>query len=264
MPIGSEAEAVRECLRPDAAKPALDQGRSRTTVDQGADQGQERREPVVMRSLGRRKMTTLAIAGGLIAGMGGLVAYAPTLYQMFCAATGYGGTVQRALKVEAKAGGAPITVRMDSNVAPGLEWAFYPEQKEVQTRVGVPTQVYFDAANRSDQTIVARAVYNVTPYKVGSYFSKTECFCFQEEKLAPGESARMPVIFYVDPQMTKDPETKEVRTITLSYTFFKENGVAPAATRSVRDLGSGSKQLDARLAASGTAEFSSEVHHQDQ
>ena len=214
-----------------------------------------------MRAQGRRKVTTLAIAGGFVAIMGGLVAYSPTLYQMFCAATGYGGAVQRALKVEAAAGGAPITVRMDSNVAPGLDWAFDPEQREVQTKVGVPTQVYFDAANRSDRTIVARAVYNVTPYKIGSYFSKTECFCFQEEKLGAGESARMPVIFYVDPKMTDDPETREVRTITLSYTFFPEAGVAPEAAPTVRDLGAGSARLDAELAASKTAEFSSEVHH---
>ncbi len=214
-----------------------------------------------MRSRGRRKLTTLAIAGALVAVMGGLVAYSPTLYRMFCAATGYGGTVQRSLKVEASAGGAPITVRMDSNVAPGLDWAFDPEQRQVRTRVGAPTQVYFDATNRSDHTIVARAVYNVTPYKIGSYFSKTECFCFQEEKLGPGESARMPVIFYVDPKMAEDPETRDVQTITLSYTFFEEEGVAPETAAGVRDLRSGSAQLDARLAASGTAEFSSEVHH---
>jgi cytochrome c oxidase assembly protein subunit 11 len=214
-----------------------------------------------MRSQRRRKATTIAIAGGFVAAMVGLVAYSPTLYRMFCAATGYGGTVQRALEVEASAGGAPITVRMDSNVAPGLDWAFAPEQRAVDTRVGVPTRVYFDAANRSDHTIVARAVYNVTPYKIGSYFSKTECFCFQEEKLGPGESARMPVVFYVDPKMTKDPETSDVRTITLSYTFFAEEGFAPDATQAVRDLGTGSAQLDAKLSASRTAEFSSEVHH---
>jgi cytochrome c oxidase assembly protein subunit 11 len=214
-----------------------------------------------MRSERGRKTTTLLAAGGFIAIMGGLVAYSPTLYRMFCAATGYGGTVQRSLKVEAEAGGAPITVRMDSNVAPGLDWSFQPEQPQVETRVGIPTPVYFDATNRSDHTIVARAVYNVTPYKIGSYFSKTECFCFQEEKLDAGESARMTVVFYVDPKMTDDPETKEVRTITLSYTFFPESDVVPEAARSVRDLRSGSAKQDASLAASETAEFSSEVHH---
>ncbi|MGH6944252.1 MAG: cytochrome c oxidase assembly protein [Geminicoccaceae bacterium] len=214
-----------------------------------------------MRTRKKQKITTLAVAGGLVAIMVGLVAYSPTLYRMFCAATGYGGTVQRALQVEAKEGGAPITVRMDTNVAPGLDWAFYPEQKEVHTRLGMPTRVYFHAKNRADRTIVARAVYNVTPYKAGSYFSKTECFCFQEEKLAPGASARMPVVFYVDPELAEDRNTRDVSTITLSYTFFEEAGVSPDDALAVRDLKSGSQQLDADLHASPTAEFTSEVHH---
>ena len=107
-----------------------------------------------------------------------------------------------------------------------------PLQTEVTTHLGEPTEVYFYSKNLSDKPVVARAVYNVTPFKVGPYFTKTQCFCFTNEVLKPGESARMPVVFYVDPQLAKDANTADVETITLSYTFFEVGAPMPPAPQS--------------------------------
>lgn len=185
-----------------------------------------------MRTRTRGKILTVAGAGVAIAIMVGLVSYSPTLYRLFCQATGYGGTVQRAKSVDFGVSQRTITVRFDTNVAPGLDWDFKPLQREVVTHLGEPTEVYFYSRNRSDKPVVARAIYNVTPFKVGPYFTKTQCFCFTNEILKPGESAKMPVVFYVDPKLAKDDDTSEVQTITLSYTFFKSTDQSPA-----QDLG---------------------------
>jgi cytochrome c oxidase assembly protein subunit 11 len=189
------------------------------------------------------------------------VIYSPTLYRMFCAATGYGGTTRRALKPVAAVDPAQartIKVRFDANVAPGLDWDFKPAQREVIAKIGEPTQVFYTAHNRSNKTIVARATYNVTPGKVAQYFFKVECFCFTNERLGPGESARMPLIFYVDQQFLKDRDTRDVPAITLSYTFFKQPST-PETLASARDLAKGSQQEIAEQAKGGQGDFSAEV-----
>ncbi|MFN3933022.1 MAG: cytochrome c oxidase assembly protein [Parvibaculum sp.] len=189
------------------------------------------------------------------------VVYSPTLYRMFCEATGYGGTVSvtRATTPDATAAiGPAMKVRFDANVAPGLDWTFGPVEREVEVYAGVPKTIFYRAVNNSDQTIVGRATYNVTPGSAGYYFNKTECFCFSEQKLAPGETAEMPVMFFIDPEIAKDFDTKSIRTITLSYTFFKlpsdEDKVA--AARSLRETGETRWQ---ELETSATAEFSNNV-----
>lgn len=171
----------------------------------------------------RRKLVTLALCGLAIAGMTTLVSESVTLYRLFCAATGFGTTAQRAQAVNMPISERTVIVHFDANVAPGLPWDFRPLQNEIVTHLGEPTQVYFYSKNLSDKPIVARATYNVTPYKVGPYFAKTQCFCFTEELLKPGEEARMPVVFYVDPKLATDPNTAEVTNITLSYTFFRSS-----------------------------------------
>lgn len=209
-----------------------------------------------------RKLYTLAAIGGLMAVMIGLVAYSPTLYRLFCAATGYGGSVQRAAAAEvaeAPAADERVTVYFDSNVAPGLDWDFRPEQREVTTRVGEPTKIYYYAKNRTDHPVIARAVYNVTPYKIAPYFFKIQCFCFTEERLGPGESARMPVVFYVDEQMMKDKNTDEVRDITLSYTFFEATDPSADAAQAARDLKAGSKALDTKLESGAEVGFDNDA-----
>lgn len=193
--------------------------------------------------------------------MSGLVVYAPTLYRMFCDLTGFGGTVQRAAATApaAAASNETVTVYFDANVAPGLPWEFRPEQRKVETRFGEPTRVNYYARNNSDETIVARATFNVTPYKAAPYFFKIECFCFTEEKLGPGETAQMPLVLYVDEQLLKDPSANEVRGITLSYTFFRQADLSPDEVEAARDLKAGSEAIDAKLKRSESIEFENDA-----
>ncbi len=207
-----------------------------------------------------KKLPPVGLSLFMLAVMTAGVSYSPTLYRWFCAATGYGGSVTEKRSTDAEtyaqsnAIGPEITVRFDTNVAPSLDWEFKPEQVSVKTHIGLPTTVYFLAKNLSKETIVARATYNVTPEAAGYYFTKTQCFCFTEETLKPGESARMPVVFYVDPEMMTDTTAKSIRTITLSYTFFRldESKEAVAAARPLADA---SKAETETLVRTKEAEF---------
>ena len=143
------------------------------------------------------------------------------LYRMFCQATGFGGTPQRADAAPEQVLKRKVTIRFDSAIASGLPWRFYPEQGAVDVKVGEVGLAYYKAVNESDRPVTGRAVYNVTPDKAGAYFVKIECFCFQEQTLEPRQSVDMPVQFYIDPEIAKNRNLDEVRTVTLSYTFFK-------------------------------------------
>lgn len=143
------------------------------------------------------------------------------LYRLFCQVTGFGGTTQIAIAAPDGVFDRLITVRFNSDIAPDLPWAFRPVQREVEVRVGEEKLAFYEATNRSEETLVGAAVFNVTPLKAGLYFSKIHCFCFEEQKLKPGESAEMPVSFFIDPEILRDPNLDDVETITLSYTFFR-------------------------------------------
>ena len=197
----------------------------------------------------------------ILAFMTGLVAYSPTLYRLFCDLTGYGGTVQRA---DAATGTVStsneiVTVRFDANVGSGLPWEFRPEQREVKARFGEPVKAYYYAKNLSAETVVGRAVFNVTPYQTAPYFFKIECFCFTNEKLGPGESARMPLVLYIDEQMLKDEDTDGFREVTLSYTFYRQEDLSSKEIDSARDLEAGSRSLDASLETGGPAGFDNDA-----
>ena len=163
----------------------------------------------------------MAALGGVIAVMIGIVAYSPTLYRLFCAATGFGGTTQRADAATGPASDRVITVRFSTDVAPGLPWRFQPEQREVKVRLGEEKLVFFSAENLTDEPVVGHATFNVTPTKAGVYFNKIQCFCFDEERLGSRQKVEMPVDFFVDPKLAEDANTRDVNTITLSYTFFR-------------------------------------------
>ena len=100
-----------------------------------------------------------------------------------------------------------------------MKWRF-EAPASIALRAGEEIKVHYTARNLSDETITGQAHFNVTPFKVGSYFAKIECFCFQEQTLKPGETVEMPVIFFLDEAMDSDLNTREVAEITLSYTFF--------------------------------------------
>ncbi len=169
----------------------------------------------------RNKRVTVAALGAVIAVMIGLVAYSPTLYRLFCEATGFGGATQRTDAAKGAVADRTVTVRFSADVSPGLPWRFQPEQREVRVRLGEEKLVFFSAENLTDEPIVGHATFNVTPAKAGIYFNKIQCFCFNEERLGPRQKVDMPVDFFVDPKLADDPNTSEVETITLAYTFLR-------------------------------------------
>jgi len=154
--------------------------------------------------------------------MVGLTAASVPLYRLFCQATGYGGTTQRASAAPDKAvADRLITVRFNADQAPDLGWEFRPLQASVQVHPGEEKVVAYRAVNLTKAPVTGTATYNVTPVKAGIYFDKLQCFCFTKQHLEPGQSADLSVSFFVDPDIVKDPNTRDVDTITLSYTMFR-------------------------------------------
>jgi cytochrome c oxidase assembly protein subunit 11 len=169
----------------------------------------------------RRNGTTVLLLASVVVGMVGLSFASVPLYRLFCQATGVGGTTQRATAAPSKAAAAAITIRFDAETAPDLDWEFRPLQSTLTVHPGDEQKIFYRAVNRTDEPVTGTATYNVTPAKAGIYFDKLQCFCFSEQHLAAGERADMPVVFFVDPDILTDPNTSDVRTITLSYTMFR-------------------------------------------
>ncbi len=166
----------------------------------------------------RTGIMLFAMAGAML-GLG--YASAP-LYKLFCEATGFDGTTRRA-EGDIAAGqgitGKMMSIRFDANHVNELPWSFAPEKPREDVMIGEREIAFFTAKNLSDKPVTGRASYNVTPTQVGKYFNKIQCFCFNEQTLTPGKQVRMPVIFFVDPAILNDPDAKDVKEITLSYTF---------------------------------------------
>jgi cytochrome c oxidase assembly protein subunit 11 len=170
-----------------------------------------------MNANGRVVLLSLAALIGMV----GMVAASVPLYRLFCRVTGYDG----ATSIAAAAPGATarmVTVRFDASVAKGMPWRFRPAQPEMQVHLGEQVLATYTATNTSAEPVVGTATFNVTPAKAGRYFDKIACFCFSEQRLEPGQSVEMPVTFFVDPALADDPNADEVKTITLSYTFFRK------------------------------------------
>jgi cytochrome c oxidase assembly protein subunit 11 len=172
--------------------------------------------------LRRRDVIVAATCGLCVAAMVGAAYAAVPLYNWFCRATGFNGTTQVATSAPSGALGHTITVRFDANVGPGLPWRFEPEQNSIEVKLGEVVTVNYRVINQAARPITASAAYNVTPLTIGAYFQKINCFCFTEQTLKAGETRDMPVVFYVDPSMAKDPDGADVNTITLSYTFYPQ------------------------------------------
>lgn len=167
-----------------------------------------------------RNDAVLAGCFAVVVGMVGASYAAVPLYYMFCRATGYGGTPNRADAAPGATGDRVITVRFDTNVDPALPWSFAPETRSVQVKVGEDRLVYFHAANKSNAAIVGHAAFNVAPDTAARYFTKIQCFCFTEQRLEAGESVDMPVSFFVAPGILTDRADDNLTEITLSYTFY--------------------------------------------
>jgi cytochrome c oxidase assembly protein subunit 11 len=168
----------------------------------------------------RRDLLVAAACGVFAASMVGAAFAAVPLYNWFCRTTGFGGTTQVAIAGPAHALDRKMTVRFDANVSGGLPWRFEPEQTSIEVRIGEVVTVNYRVTNESARETVGQASYNVSPPTVGGYFSKINCFCFTEQRVKPGETREMPVVFFVDPELVKDAEQDGLNTITLSYTMY--------------------------------------------
>jgi cytochrome c oxidase assembly protein subunit 11 len=179
-----------------------------------------------MTDLREKNRKVMRIMLGLVAGMVLLSFASVPLYRLACQVTGWGGTVQVAQKDAARVLDREMTVRFNADIAPGLPWHFAPEQGAVSVKIGADRLVSFLAENKTRAPLSGTAVYNVTPLAAGRYFFKTQCFCFSEQTLAPGEKVHMPVVFYIDPKIADDPDLRDLKTITLSYTFYRQDSAA--------------------------------------
>src|SRR5262252_3550872 len=188
----------------------------------------------------RRDFIVAAACGAFVAVMVGAAYAAVPLYSWFCRTTGFGGTPVVAEAAPVKVLDRKVTVRFDANVASGLPWKFEPEQISIDVRIGQVVTIYYRAVNESARETVGQAAYNVSPPTAGGYFAKINCFCFTEQRLAPGERREMAVVFYVDPILTQDSDQDDLNTITLSYTFFPlrppRAGVADRALQAERKI----------------------------
>jgi cytochrome c oxidase assembly protein Cox11 len=204
-------------------------------------------------SLRPRVLTVVGFVA-VLAVMTTVTSYSVTLYRLFCQATGANGTTQRSAQASSAQTSRVVTVFFDTSTAPGLPWVFEPAQRSVRVHLGEDALAFFTAANRSGHDMVGHATFNVTPEKVGLYFRKIQCFCFNEERLAAGQTVQMPVTFFVDPRMADDPDTRDVNEITLSYTFFESRRPGDAIdlarfSASGPDAKSGAALFAARCAA---------------
>ncbi|WP_134494373.1 cytochrome c oxidase assembly protein [Microvirga pakistanensis] len=181
--------------------------------------------PHIQRKMHRTAFACLGVAVGMV----GLAYASVPLYDLFCKVTGFDGTPVVRSSNASEIMDRTITVRFDSNVAPGLSWSFSPETPQVSVKLGETTTVTYKVTNTGDKPATGIATYNVQPDLAGTYFSKLECFCFTEQTLQPGETLESAVVFYVDPRLAQDPDVKDLSSITLSYTYFPSKAGKPVA-----------------------------------
>jgi cytochrome c oxidase assembly protein subunit 11 len=171
-----------------------------------------------------RMALTASICVGVVVAMLALALNAAPLYAAFCKVTGFGGTTRTAVKAPGKVLDRTIEVRFDANVPPGTPLEFKTSQASETLRIGESGLAFFTVKNLSDKPVTAIASYNVTPHTTGVYFNKLQCFCFEDTVFQPGQTAQLPVIYFVDPAIVEDRDTRSVPTITLSYTYYQKDG----------------------------------------
>lgn len=167
------------------------------------------------------KTKTLATTVGVVVFMGAMAWASVPLYDWFCRVTGYGGATGVAEATDGRVLDQTIKVRFDASLEKGMPWEFRPVQQEMTLRIGEEGMAFYEAYNPTDRPVAGSASYNVAPFGAGGYFSKIDCFCFEEQVLQPGERVQMPVVFFVDPDIVDDVDANRSRHITLSYTFYE-------------------------------------------
>lgn len=178
-----------------------------------------------------RNTRTVAICLSVVVGMTGLAYASVPFYRWFCQVTGFDGTtgVAESAPDASQISSRVIRVRFDSNVAPTLPWEFKPTERSADLHVGDVGITAYTARNLADYPTRGHSTFNVTPEKAGKYFVKVACFCFEDQPLAPGETREMPVNYFIDPAILTDPFADDITEITLSYTFFNQEGETAAA-----------------------------------
>ena len=171
--------------------------------------------------------TTLGVYGlALAIGVGGLSYAAVPLYKVFCQATGYGGTTQKADEEKFKGmrpveGARQLTINFSADTSAAMPWAFKPQQHSVKVVPGETALAFYTAHNPTSEPVTGVSTYNITPMRAAPYFNKIQCFCFEEQRLRPNEEIDMPVFFYVDPEFLKDPAMANIQSLTLAYCFHR-------------------------------------------
>jgi cytochrome c oxidase assembly protein subunit 11 len=187
----------------------------------------------------RRNLNLLMILVGVAAGMTGLAYASVPLYRLFCEVTGFEGTPQRASVAPTEISDRVVRVTFTADVAGGLGWKFQPMQRSLELKVGENKLAYYVAENLESKPVTGRATFNVSPDMFGAYFTKIECFCFTEQTLQPGQRVEMPVSFFIDPAVLKNPALKNLNDITLSYTFFRADSDGKNAAQKVGQVQDG-------------------------
>ena len=155
-----------------------------------------------------------------------LLAFASVpLYDLFCKVTGYGGTIQETFTPSNIVIDKEIKVRFNADKEKNLGVYFQPIKRSIITKLGETNSIEYKITNNTNKVIEAIASYNVTPQKAGIYFNKLDCFCYEENTILPGETISLPVTFFISPNLYDDPNTNEIKSITLSYTFFNTNNI---------------------------------------
>ena len=181
----------------------------------------------------RRLLLRLTVSAVVMFGFGFLLV---PFYEQICEATG----INNYLRPEAAQGARAvantqvdasrsIVVQFDANLHDHLPWRFQPLQRSVEVHPGQFVQIEYEVTNNRDMPVTGQAVPSYGPQLAARYFNKMECFCFEQQTLAPGERRIMPVVFVVDPALPKD-----INVITLSYTFFELPGRNTAAVTDER------------------------------
>ena len=178
--------------------------------------------------------TIAGIAAAGVAGMLGLAFAADPLYDTFCKVTGFGGTTRIATEGPSEILAQTIEVRFDANVA-DVPLVFRPLQTTQTVQIGQHGLAFYEVANPTQQEVRVIASYNVTPHMAGPSFNKLECFCFSERVIAPGETRKLPVVYFISPDLVADRLAGQIETITLSYTFFDSSSYSGPAEEDVAE-----------------------------
>ena len=171
----------------------------------------------------KAKKKTAAQMVGVVIFMGALAWASVPFYDWFCRVTGFGGITQVADSGSEIVLSETVKVRFDASLERDMPWEFKPVQREIEIQIGATGLAFYEAYNPTDKPVAGTASYNVTPYEAGGFFSKIDCFCFEEQVLMPGERVQMPVTFFVDPEIVEDRDARYTKVITLSYTFYEKD-----------------------------------------